>query len=118
MVASSSGGKNLGKVVGSPSFVKVVRLSTTVFVKDSGPLVYSAEVVWCEVEKILLLGLEQETVRQAVDCFTMERSSSGPLCKDLHADGSRFRNCRGCRLACSKYRVVEGVIEFEVDVSA
>jgi hypothetical protein len=67
------------------------------------------------VEKIILLGQEQETIRQAVDCFAMERSSSGPLGKDLHADGSKIQDSRGCSLACSKKRVAVDDVELEVD---
>jgi hypothetical protein len=68
------------------------------------------------VEKIIPLGWEQETIQQAVDCFAMERSSSGPLAKD-HADGSRIRDSRECSLACSKTRVAVADVELEVDTS-
>jgi hypothetical protein len=65
-------------------------------------LVRMAAAVWCEMEKLIPLGRGQETIQLAVDCFAMERSSSGPLGKDLHADGSRIRDSRGCSLACSR----------------
>jgi hypothetical protein len=74
-------------------------------------------VVLCEVEKIIPLGREQETLWQAMDCFAMERSSFGPLGKDLHDNGSRFRDSRGCSLACSKKRVVVDDVEVEGDTS-
>jgi hypothetical protein len=41
----------------------------------------------------------------------------GPLGKDLHADGSRIRDSRGCSLSCSKKRVVVGDVEIEGDAS-
>lgn len=63
----------------------------------------------CEMEKILPLGLEQVMVRQAVDCFALERTPSSPLGKDRHAYGSRVRSCRGCRKTCSKMQ--EDVLE-------
>jgi len=47
----------------------------------------------------------------------MERSSFGPLGKDLHDNGSRFRDSRGCSLACSKKRVVVDDVEVEGDTS-
>jgi hypothetical protein len=45
----------------------------------------------------------------------MERSSYGPLGKDLHADGSRLRDSKGCSLACSNKRVAVDDVELEVD---
>jgi hypothetical protein len=54
---------------------------------------------------------------QAVDCFAMERSSFGPLSKDLHADGSKIQDYRGCSLTCSKKRVAVDDVELEVDAS-
>jgi hypothetical protein len=69
------------------------------------------------VEKIIPLGREQGTLWQAMDCFAMERSSSGPLGKDLHADGSRIRDSRGCSLECSKKWVAVDDVELEVDES-
>jgi hypothetical protein len=59
----SSGGalvwEFLGKVAGPLSFAEVVRSPSTVPTLGGRPLVQSAEVAWCEVEKILPLGLEQ-----------------------------------------------------------
>jgi len=97
-------GKSLGKVASFLSFVEVVCSPATVL--DGGPLVQTATMVWCEVEKIIPLGRELETILQAVDCFTMERFSFGPSGKDLQADVSRIRDSRGCNLACSKKKRV------------
>jgi len=47
----------------------------------------------------------------------MERSSFGPLGKDLHNDGSRIQDSRGCSLACSKKRVAVDDVELEGDAS-
>lgn len=110
--ALSSGGASvgefLGKVAGPLSFAEVVRLPSTVPTLGGQPLVQLAEVAWCEVEKILPLGLEQLTVKQAVDCFALERTLSGPLGKDRHADGLKDRSCKGCRKVCSKSKVTKG----------
>jgi hypothetical protein len=62
VVSSSSGGisvgKSLGKVAGVLSFAEVVRSPIV-----GGPLVQTVAVVWCEAEKINLLGWEQELFR-------------------------------------------------------
>jgi len=50
---------------------------------DGGHLVQTAGAVWCEAEMIIPLGRELESFRQAVDCYALEKSSSGPLGKDL-----------------------------------
>jgi hypothetical protein len=65
-------------------------------------------VVWCEMEKIIPMGREQEMIRQAVDCYTMECFSSDPLGKDPLVGGSKFRGSCGCSLACSMQRAVVG----------
>jgi hypothetical protein len=76
VVSSSSSrapaGKSLGKVTVFLSFAEVVRLLAPDLV--GRPLVQMVVVVWCEMEKLVLLGREQETIWQAVDCFAMERS--------------------------------------------
>jgi hypothetical protein len=85
MVSSSSScapvGKSLGKVTGFLSFAEVVPSPSTVL--DGGALVQTAAVVWSEVENIIPLGRELETIRQAMDCFALERSSFGRLGKDF-----------------------------------
>jgi hypothetical protein len=121
MKARSSGvtsvGEFLGKAAGPLSFAEAVRSPSTILALGGRPLVSSAEVDGCEVEKILSLGLEQVTVRQAVDCFALERTPSGPLGKDRCADGSRDRSYKGCRKACSKCKVLEGDVECDCDAS-
>jgi hypothetical protein len=108
-------GEFLGKAAGLLSFAEVVRSPSIVPALGGRPLVQSEEVNWCKVKNILPLGLEQVTVRQAVDCFTLERTPFGPLGKDRHADDSRDRSCRGCRKACSKCKVLEGDVECDCD---
>jgi len=97
--APSSGGtpvvEFMGMVVGPLSFAKVVRSTSTLLALSGQPLVQLAEVAWCKVEKILPLGLEQVMVRQAVDCLALERTLSGPLGKDRHADGSKIEVVEG-----------------------
>jgi hypothetical protein len=65
MVSSSScgtsAGKILGKVPGVLSFAEVVHSSATVVVDR--PQVQSVPVVWCEMEKIIQMGREQEMIR-------------------------------------------------------
>jgi hypothetical protein len=139
MVYPSSGappGKRLGKDVGLLSYAEAVRSST-----GGGPCVQTPMVVWCEIEKIFSLDREQEPFRQAVDCFAVERSFTGPLGKDLADDcytmeysssgplgkdllvcstarvavdevGSMDRCGRGCKKMCS-----EGDHEWDCDVS-
>jgi hypothetical protein len=53
-VARSPVGKSWCKVAGFLSFAEVVRLPAPVL--DGEPLVQTAAVVWCEVEKIIPLG--------------------------------------------------------------
>jgi hypothetical protein len=88
-------GECLGKAMGPLSFAEVVRSKPTFPFISGSPLVQSTEVAWCEVGKFLPLSLEKATVRQAVDCSTLEMSPTVPLGIDCHANGSLDRSC--CR---------------------
>lgn len=59
-----------GKSMGSPTFAEVVLSLVT---NGGGDLIQTKEVAWCELEKMIPLGLEQETTRQAMDCSVFER---------------------------------------------
>jgi hypothetical protein len=110
MVSSSSSGaptgKILGKAAGFLSFAEVICSPAPVIV--DGPQVQSESVVWCEMEKLIPMGREQEMIRQAVDCYAMECFSSDPLGDDPLVGGSKIRGSCGCSLACSMQRVVVG----------
>jgi hypothetical protein len=108
VVYPSSGalpGNRLGKVAGLLSYAEAVRSSV-----GGGPRVQTATMVWCETKKIFSLDQEQKPFRQAVDCFALERSFSGPLGKDLADDCYAMENSSSGPLgkdllACSKTRV-------------
>jgi hypothetical protein len=118
--SSSSGvpvGKSLGKVAGVLSFAEVVGSLVV-----GEPLAQKAAVVWCEAEKIYSLGREQEPFRQAVDCYDLERSSSGPLGKGLAVDCYALERSSVSPLgkdlfACSKKRDAVDVAEAAGDVA-
>jgi len=97
-------GKSVGKAGGVLSFAEVVGSPVV-----GEPLVQKSAVVWCEAEKIFSLDREREALRQAVDCYELERSSYGPLGKGLAVDcytlECSFPSTLGKDLlACSKKR--------------
>jgi hypothetical protein len=67
---------------------------------------------WCELEKIHLLGMEIEVIRQLVDCFALEKQTFGPLAKDLRVDDRFSSRVFGGSSAC-----VSRDAEVEVDAS-
>jgi len=85
-------GDCMGKAASPLSFAKVVRSKPTFPFIGGGLLVHSTEVAWCEVEKLLTLSLVQATVRQSVDCSSLETSPIVPLGIDRRANGSLDRS--------------------------
>jgi hypothetical protein len=94
----SPSGVKLGKGTGRPSFAEVVSSSATIFAlgcripaQDSGTRV-AAKIVgawplpdWCGLEWSQPLGMEVEAIRQAIDCYTLEKQAVGPLSIDHRA---------------------------------
>jgi hypothetical protein len=118
-------GNKLGKEAGLSSFAEVVRFAATVSVMGCRPLgqtsglrgvaeVEEAQpmVEWCELAKLLPLGLEMEVIWQVVDCFALEKQTFGPLVKNLRVDDRFSARDFRCSSAC-----VSRDAKVEVDTS-
>jgi hypothetical protein len=57
-------------------------------------------VEWCELAKLLPLGLEMEVIWQVVDCFALEKQTFGPLVKNLRVDDRFSARDFRCSSAC------------------